>query len=103
MSNSVSPTITARSAAAAGLGERGEQHRGMRLRGVVVGGLGGDEEAPEAVGGEDVVEPAPRLAGGDPEQRAGVGRQPLERGARAGIERRLGGVAARAAATKQAR
>ena len=44
----------------------------MRLGRMVVGGLGGGEELAEAVGVEDVVEPAPGLAGGDPEQRRRV-------------------------------
>ena len=46
----------------------------------------------EAVGGEHVVEAAPGLAGGDPEQRRRARPQPLERREGAGVERgvRLG-------------
>ena len=60
----------------------------MRLRGMVVGGLRRRHEVRQPVCGEDVVEPAPRLAGRDADQRPRPCRQPLERRPRAGIERR---------------
>ena len=47
------------------------QHRRMRLRGRVVGGLDRAEPAVPAVGGDEVVDPAARLAGGDAEAHAG--------------------------------
>ena len=44
------------------------QHGRMRLGGVVVGGLQRDKMARQAVGGEAMLQPAPRHAGGDTEQ-----------------------------------
>ena len=88
-SNSVSPTMTARSGRDAGFGEGGEQHRGMRLRGMVVGGLrGGDEVRPRPCAARMWSSPRRALPVATPISVPGRAASRSSAAARAGIERR---------------
>src|SRR5829696_3628129 len=67
MSKVESPTMTLSRRFRTGLGERLLEHRRMRFRGMIVGGLDGREDAGPAMAVEEMRDPAPRFPGRDAE------------------------------------
>src|SRR5215213_753821 len=67
MSKVESPTMTLSRRFRTGLGERLLEHRRMRFRGMIVGGLDGREDLLPAMAVEEMRDPAPRFPGRDAE------------------------------------
>lgn len=71
-----------------GFGQSRQQHRGMRLRRVIVGDLAGREVTLQPVRLKDMRKPAPGFSGRDPKLEPVAGVQSVQCRRRAGIKRR---------------